>query len=100
MIANRFRELYISDKCPINSHSDPKISPSRAIRRQVLKSKVYCPYSSQYKSQNIKPNDNNAQMMDTIGGPIDEKEGITFNYKQNENKCNWNGTLNDLIKIH
>eukprot|EP01083_Nonionella_stella_P288647 982220_1 len=39
-------------------------------------------------------------MIDTIGGPNDEKEGIIFNYKQNENKCNWNGTLNDLIKIH
>eukprot|EP01083_Nonionella_stella_P037261 101579_1 len=37
------------NKCPINQHLDPIVSPVRFARRQILKSSVICPYSMQYK---------------------------------------------------
>eukprot|EP01084_Bolivina_argentea_P276294 471430_1 len=90
-----------NNKCPINSHSDPVVMPIRSIRRQVSKSKVYCPYSVQYKLQQSQNKNDNAKIIDTIGG--DEKEGIAvqnYEMKQDENACKWSGTLSELIKTH
>eukprot|EP01084_Bolivina_argentea_P109520 195786_1 len=94
-----------NNKCPINSHDNPAITSSRASRRQISKSLVICPYSSKYKSkQNVLVNDNNQQIVDTIGG--DEKEGIQYQNIEiydNDHKnigCEWKGTLIDLINKH
>ena len=38
-----------NQQCPINNHDDPIISSNRAIRRTILKSIVFCPYSVHYK---------------------------------------------------
>eukprot|EP01083_Nonionella_stella_P124038 374170_1 len=40
------------NKCPINQHLDPITIPVRSVRRQILKSSVICPFSTQYKRRN------------------------------------------------
>eukprot|EP01084_Bolivina_argentea_P297860 513226_1 len=93
------------NKCPINQHDNPVISPVRSVRRQILKSLVICPYSIKYKQQQLKMNDknNDGNVVDTIG--YDEKEGIAPQNNEDKNNkniegCNWTGTLNDLITKH
>eukprot|EP01084_Bolivina_argentea_P276707 472205_1 len=79
-------------KCPINSHIDPIISKSRAARRNILRSVIFCPYSIQYKKlQSQQNNVNYAQFIDTVGS--DEKEGIEIN----NTGCQWTGKLSDLL---
>eukprot|EP01084_Bolivina_argentea_P152670 266280_1 len=74
-------------KCPINSHIDPVIIPSRASKRQILKATVFCPYSTAYKTaHNELINNNNNQIIDTLGG--DEKEGASSQLNQNEMPVN------------
>eukprot|EP01084_Bolivina_argentea_P091885 165374_1 len=74
------QELIISHNgnCPINEHSKPKISHSRTANRRIKKSMVFCPYSKQYqiKEMKNKKQNNNAQVVDTMGE--DEKEGIAI----------------------
>eukprot|EP01083_Nonionella_stella_P016021 44796_1 len=36
------------NKCPINQHFDPIVSTVRSARRQILKTAVFCTYSTQY----------------------------------------------------
>ena len=92
-----------NQKCPINGHDEPIIVPNRSSRRHILKSIVYCPYSTAYKSNNnefINDDDENCQIMDTLG---DEKEGDEQRYNPlSSNKCKWKGklTLNELINKH
>eukprot|EP01083_Nonionella_stella_P292070 993564_1 len=45
-----------ANKCPINQHFDPIICPVRSVRRQILKSSVLCPNSTQYKRRNKNAN--------------------------------------------
>ena len=87
-------------KCPINKHENPIIAPSRAIRRQISKSTVICPYSTQYaQQQKLGKNIRNLpqQIMDTIECNDDEgkEEGMVVNNKKIG--CEWKGTLNDLL---
>eukprot|EP01084_Bolivina_argentea_P151055 263708_1 len=70
----------ISDKegkCPINLHSDPVIHAVRSLRRQILQYTVLCPSSIKFKHKT----DNTSQNND-------------------EYKCEWSGSLNDLISKH
>eukprot|EP01083_Nonionella_stella_P182060 653978_1 len=82
------------NKCPINQHVDPIISPVRSSRRQILNSPIICPYSIQYKKRNKKTNIQNEVVMDTIGS--DQKEGVIAP-PADMNGCEWKGTLNDLL---
>ena len=77
--------------CPINKHKNPSIVPSRLLRGQILRSMVICPYSIHYQEQNNKQNQN-PNVIDTIGNDDDQKEGICRN-----KNCEWKGTLNDLL---
>eukprot|EP01083_Nonionella_stella_P032738 89587_1 len=82
------------NKCPINQHLDPIVYPVRSVRRQILKSSVICPYSTQYKRRNRNANIDNEVVMDTIGS--DQKEGVIAP-PADMNGCEWKGTLNDLL---
>eukprot|EP01084_Bolivina_argentea_P224192 379170_1 len=87
------------NKCMITSHINPPLIAARATRRQISKSTVMCLYSREYKLKNaIKKNDV-GQIIDT---PTDEKEGHqSVPIKENENNiCQWKGTLSDLINKH
>ena len=104
-----------NNKCPINSHKNPIITPSRATRRQILKSMVHCPYSiQQNQPQKMQRAKSVAQIVDTFGN--DEAEGNQYEniavYQQqiygngqlqmrlSEKQCNWMGSLDDLINKH
>mmetsp|Transcript_38967 Transcript_38967/g.62215 ORF Transcript_38967/g.62215 Transcript_38967/m.62215 type:complete len:496 (+) Transcript_38967:102-1589(+) len=91
-----------NNQCPINGHKNPIISPNRVSRRQILKSTVFCPYSSTYmlrKKQMTNLEQMNDQIIDTIGADaIDQKEGQKPT--EDENQCGWKGTLHELIHNH
>ena len=92
-------------KCPIDGHENPIIFASRAMRRQISKSTVICPYSEEFKQIN---DDNakdklshNQSVIDTPGNNNDNnqnKEGYVEGMTGNINGCIWKGTLIDLIK--
>eukprot|EP01083_Nonionella_stella_P313777 1127863_1 len=87
------------NKCPINQHLDPIVSPVRSLRRQILQSSVICPYSVEYKRRNKNANIDNQVVMDTIGG--DQKEGAPVAAASDEiiDGCTeWKGTLDALLK--
>eukprot|EP01083_Nonionella_stella_P134138 408125_1 len=94
------------NKCPIDQHNDPTIIPNRTLRRQISKSMTYCPYSSAYKSDHPSShkNDDNNQIMDTLGGDGDQKEGnpqvVPYSPPSSSHGCQWQGTLNDLTQKH
>eukprot|EP01083_Nonionella_stella_P016022 44799_1 len=79
------------NKCPINRHLDPIVSPVRFARRQILKSSVICPYSTQYKRRNKNVNIDNEMVMDTIG--CDQKEGAPVAAASDDivGGCQWKG---------
>eukprot|EP01084_Bolivina_argentea_P019181 35669_1 len=83
--------------CPIDNHSNPSISTSRATRRIIAVSKVYCPFSKQYKLKNIENNNIGGNVIDTIG---DEKEGMNQDNIMNIIGCNYKDTLDNLLKNH
>eukprot|EP01084_Bolivina_argentea_P146789 256930_1 len=86
------------NKCPINQHLDPIVSPVRSLRRQILQSSVICPYSVEYKRRNKNANIDNQVVMDTIGG--DQKEGAPVAAASDEiiDGCTeWKGTLDELL---
>eukprot|EP01084_Bolivina_argentea_P194533 333783_1 len=88
------------NKCIINSHINPSLTSVRATRRTISKSAVVCPYSTQFKTRI-----NNTQIMNTVGAnTYDEKEGnqqfIIETQSEINNKCQWEGTLIDLITQH
>eukprot|EP01083_Nonionella_stella_P032736 89584_1 len=87
-----------SNKCPINQHLDPIISSVRAVRRQILRASVICPYSIQYKRRNKNANVDNEVVMDTIG--CDQKEGAPVAAAADDivDGCDWKGTLDELLK--
>eukprot|EP01083_Nonionella_stella_P168165 567022_1 len=61
-------QLLIRDsdgKCPINAHPNPSIHLNRAIQRQITKSIVICPYSSQYKMLKTTQNNVNFFLSDS-----------------------------------
>eukprot|EP01083_Nonionella_stella_P166336 555881_1 len=86
------------NKCPINQHLDPILSPVRSARRQILKSAVLCPYSVEYKRRNKNVNIDNEVVMDTIG--CDQKEGAPVAAASDDivDGCQWKGTLDALLK--
>eukprot|EP01083_Nonionella_stella_P032733 89574_1 len=86
------------NKCPINQHLDPIVSPVRSARRQILKSAVFCPYSTQYKRRNKNVNIDNEVVIDTIG--CDQKEGAPVAAAADDivDGCDWKGTLDELLK--
>eukprot|EP01084_Bolivina_argentea_P255341 429448_1 len=95
------------NKCMISGHYNPPLDASRAIRRQILKAIVVCPYSTIFKTRNNLKNNknNNAQMIDTNG--YDEKEGsqqfvaaVPGNDKKSEQICEWQGALSELKSKH
>eukprot|EP01083_Nonionella_stella_P016023 44801_1 len=82
------------NKCPINQHLDPIVSPVRSARRQngqILKSAVFCPYSTQYQRRNKNVNIDNEMVMDTIG--CDQKEGAPVAAASDDivGGCQWKG---------
>eukprot|EP01083_Nonionella_stella_P150124 477714_1 len=81
-------------KCPLNLHPNPSISLNRSIRRQVLKSIVLCPYSTEYKIRRKAQNNND----DHVASHNEQIEGQLPNAV--DNACNWKGTLKDLIGNH
>ena len=108
------------NNCPIDNHAIPVIYPSRAARRQISKSMVHCPFTKSNSIAKIKRHGaENAHVIDTLFE--DEKEGNDYQnvaiyqqqiYKNDQlalkmnaqsslkSKCNWQGTLNDLINKH
>ena len=95
-----------NDTCIINGHQNPIILPSRSIRRQILKSIVFCPYSSTYQNSNKQQNDDNNAVIDTMLAD-DEKEGFNPKPAQKPDQqmdddadCLWKGTLNELLNDH
>eukprot|EP01084_Bolivina_argentea_P048243 88900_1 len=86
------------NKCPINQHLDPIVYPVRSVRRQILKSSVICPYSTQYQRRNKNVNIDNEVVMDTIG--CDQKEGAPVAAASDDivDGCQWKGTLDALLK--
>ena len=63
-------------KCPLDGHSEPVISPSRASRRQISRSSVFCPYSRAYKQRAVRIDHGNGQIVDTVGG--DERVTVSI----------------------
>eukprot|EP01083_Nonionella_stella_P032731 89571_1 len=86
------------NKCPINQHLDPIVSPVRSLRRQILESSVICPYSVEYKRRNKNANIDNQAVMDTIA--CDQKEGAPVAAASDDivDGCHWKGTLDELLK--
>eukprot|EP01084_Bolivina_argentea_P291551 501093_1 len=93
------------NKCMINGHYNPPLDAARAIRRQISKSIVACPYSTIFKTRNtFKKNNDDAEVIDTLGG-YDEKEGhipaavaqLGNDVVKLEQKCEWKGILSELI---
>ena len=111
LYCNKCLKFIITDnngKCPVDSHADPSTIPNRAIRRQIAKCTVGCPYSRAFQALKSQQQEEEAQdgahFVDTIGG--DEKEGVPSahanhgNDGNDDNDCAWTGTLQELTTQH
>eukprot|EP01084_Bolivina_argentea_P008437 15793_1 len=94
-----------NDKCILDNHDNPLIIAARSARRQIFRSMVLCPFSSEYK-QRCKAKDN-VHLIDTRGNcNDDEKEGNQVfaaaprNNHDGSTGCQWSGTLKQLVNDH
>eukprot|EP01083_Nonionella_stella_P208330 756096_1 len=83
-----------NNACPINKTHNPSIQSNRSIRRQIMKLQVHCPESIEYQNRN------NADPNNIICDTSDAKEGDYYKQNNNDTRCHWSGTLNELISDH
>ena len=102
---NCISELISSNNgnCPIDQHQNPITTPNAYLRKQILKSKVICIYSSKYKQKQLNQN-NMQQILETNNGDNyneEQKEGNIAKPELNkEEVCDFTGSFKEYINNH